>query len=142
MTAGLTKFSEAINKYADKHLSPDMLVPKMMIDCPINPSHATLQCAKALSRLEPFGMSNEKPLFSMDRLEITYVSAVGADNNHLRLRLVRDSISFSCIGFSLGALASELEQGMMVDAAFQLDINRYQGTESVQLIIKDLKKSK
>lgn len=138
----IPKFTEAINRYADKHLSPDMLIPKLMIDCPINPAHATLQCAKALSKLEPFGMSNEKPLFSMDMLEIAYAGAVGADSNHLRLRLVRDGISFSCIGFSLGALASELEQGMMVDIAFQLDINYYQGNESVQLIIKDLKKSK
>ncbi|MDO5396667.1 MAG: single-stranded-DNA-specific exonuclease RecJ [bacterium] len=135
----ITKFSEAINKYADKCLSPDMLVPKLCIDCPINPGHATLQCAKALSKLEPFGMNNEKPVFSMDNLEIVYVSTVGADNNHLRLKLTREGISLNGIGFSLGSLASELSTGMIINAAFQLDINYYLGVESVQLIIKDLK---
>ena len=31
-TADIDKFSEAINKYADKHMSGDVLVPKLDID--------------------------------------------------------------------------------------------------------------
>ena len=137
--SNIAKFSEAINKYADKHLSPDMLVPKLYIDCPIKPEHATFQYAKALSKFEPFGMNNEKPVFSMDKLEVVHVNTVGTNNNHLKLTLMRNGISFSGIGFSLGSLAPQLSTGMIIDAAFQLDIDYYLGGESIQLNIKDIK---
>ena len=138
--ADIPRFSEAINKYAHKHISSDMLIPKLEIDCPINPCHVTLKNAKVFSHMEPFGMNNEKPVFSMSGLEILYISAVGADNKHLRLKLAKDQMTFNGIGFSLGAFADTLTPGMHIDAAFQLDVNHYQGTESVQLVIKDIKK--
>ena len=137
--ADIPKFSETINKYADKCITKEMQIPKLWIDCPINPRTATLQCAKVLSRLEPFGMGNEKPVFSMDNLEVVFFNTVGVENNHLRLRLTKDGMSFNCIGFSLGSYAEKLFQGAKIDAAFQLEVNYYQGTESVQLIIKDIK---
>lgn len=137
--ADIEKFSESINKYADKLITKEMLVPKLWIDCPISPKTASLKFAKILTKLEPFGMGNEKPIFSMEGLEVVYFNTVGAENNHLRLRLMKDGINFSCIGFSLGPLAQKLTQGSLVDAAFQLDVNCYQGTESVQLVIKDIK---
>jgi single-stranded-DNA-specific exonuclease len=84
-------------------------------------------------------MNNEKPVFSTDNMEIVYCSAVGADNKHLRLRLTKDGGFFNGIGFSMGAMAEKLRPGMLVNAAFQLDINYYQGTESVQLLLKDIK---
>ena len=84
-------------------------------------------------------MGNEKPVFSMENLEVAFFNTVGVENNHLRLRLVKDGMSFSCIGFSLGSYAEKLFQGAKIDAAFQLEVNYYQGTESVQLIIKDIK---
>lgn len=137
--ADVPKFSEEINKYADKCITKEMQTPKLWIDCPINPKTATLQCARVLSKLEPFGMGNEKPVFSMENLEVAFFNTVGVENNHLRLRLVKDGMSFSCIGFSLGSYAEKLFQGAKIDAAFQLEVNYYQGTESVQLIIKDIK---
>ena len=42
----------------------------------------------------------------------------------------------------MGAMAQNLKVGMKINAAFQLDINYYQGSESVQLILKDLKPAK
>ncbi len=137
--ADIPRFSEAINKYADKTLTSENLIPRLEIDCPLKHESIKLSCAKALETLEPFGMSNEKPIFSTDNLEIAFVSAVGADKKHLRLRLAGGGMYFNAIGFSMGALAQTLQPGMKIHAAFQLDINYYQGNESVQLILKDLK---
>jgi hypothetical protein len=39
----------------------------------------------------------------------------------------------------MGSYADKLNQGSVIDIAFQIDINRYQGTENVQLVLKDIK---
>ncbi len=137
--ADIPRFCEAINKYAEKTMSAEDLIPKLEIDCPLKNENITLGCAKMLEKLEPFGMGNEKPVFSADNLEIAFVSAVGNDNKHLRIRFNINGVFINAIGFSMGAMAQELRQGMKISAAFALDINYYQGTESVQLILKDLK---
>jgi len=137
--ADVPAFSEAINKYAEKVMSEDMLTPKLAIDCPIKPQSATLGCAKALTKLEPFGMDNEKPVFSMTGLHVIFASAVGNEGRHLRMKLSAGGMTFAAIGFSMGSMAEQLDAGARIDAAFTLEINRYQGNESVQLVLKDIK---
>lgn len=137
--ADIPRFSDAINKYADKTMSADNLIPKLQIDCPISGEHLTIDFARLLEKLEPFGMCNEKPIFSADNLEIAFVNAVGVDNKHLRIRFNANGVYINAIGFSMGAMAQVLHSGMKVSAAFALDINYYQGNESVQLILKDIK---
>lgn len=132
-------FDRAINKYADGILSERDMIPKLNIDCVISPREATVQSVRMLTRLEPFGMGNEKPLFAMSGMTVRDALAVGADKRHLRLKLEKDGAGFNAIGFGMGGVIEKLRPGGKVDAAFGLDINTYQGAESVQLLLKDLK---
>lgn len=145
--AGLTinvsdieKFTEKINKYADEKLTPDDMIPKVNIDCAVSERALTLKNAENLARLEPFGVGNEKPVFSLSNAVVAYVGAVGTDKKHLRLSLKRNGVQVNAIGFYMGGLAETLKYGDAVDAAFQMDINSYQGSRAVQLILKDVKK--
>lgn len=145
--AGLTinvsdieKFTEKINKYADEKLTPDDMIPKVNIDCAVSERALTLKNAENLARLEPFGVGNEKPVFSLSNAVVAYAGAVGADKKHLRLSLKRNGVQVNAIGFYMGGLAETLKYGDAVDAAFQMDINSYQGSRAVQLILKDVKK--
>ena len=95
-----------------------------------------------ISKLEPFGMGNEKPVFAMANAQVANIAAVGMDNKHLRLRINKNNQMINCIGFGMGEYASILRSGDTINLAFQMDINTYQGNESVQLILKDLKMSK
>lgn len=146
IAAGLTinvsdieKFSKAINKYADEHLKEEDMIPKVKIDCAVSERAVTLKNAELLSRLEPFGTGNEKPVFSVSGAEVAYISAIGADQKHLRLGLVKNGRKMACVGFFMGALADELRIGDRVKAAFQMDINTYKGSKNVQLLLKDIK---
>ncbi len=132
-------FDKAINKYADGLLTERDMVPKLNIDCAISPAEATIRNAHMLERLEPFGMGNEKPLFSMTNMIVRDAAAVGSDKRHLRMRLECGGMSFGAIGFGMGHMTGLLRQGSRIDAAFGLDINTYMGNESVQLLLKDLK---
>ncbi|MCD8390402.1 MAG: single-stranded-DNA-specific exonuclease RecJ [Firmicutes bacterium] len=137
----IDEFSKKINKYADKALADKTLLPSVNIDCEINAEDLTLENAYMLERLEPFGMGNEKPLFSISAMTVTAIYAVGAEKKHLRLQLAKNNIYIYAIAFGMGELADVYKISDTVDAAFELNINRFQGQESVQLIIKDLKRN-
>ena len=133
-------FKKRINDYAKKRITSDMLIPKIVIDCVISPSHITLEWAKALKKLEPFGIGNETPVFALKNAEIISVNAVGAEGRHLSLRIRKDGIAVSAVWFGMGAAKTEIFAGDVADIAFTMNINTYNGTESVQLTVKDIKK--
>lgn len=135
----LEDFTKAINKYADEVLSDNDMIPNIEIDCPVTERYITLENAHMLSRLEPFGMDNDKPMFAITKAETAFAAAVGAENKHLRLRIAKNGTYINCIGFCMGPYANRLHQGSVIDIAFQIDINHYQGNENVQLILKDIK---
>lgn len=136
----LDGFITKINKYADENLTPKDLVPRVKIDCPVSEQALTSENAALLSKLEPFGVGNEKPVFSLSGAEIISINAVGNENRHLRLTIQRGSLKITCIGFSLGEYAGVFRCGDVVNIAFQMDINTYKGNENVQLILKDIKR--
>ena len=86
-------------------------------------------------------MANEKPVFALFGASVVSASAIGAEQTHLRLVLDASGTRINAVGFSLGRLAQYLTPGLAVDIAFNLEVNSYQGNESVQLILKDIKKS-
>ena len=49
-----------------------------------------------------------------------------------------DSV-FLAVGFGMGEMCQEISDGMMVDVAFTMNINTYQGNENLQLMLKDIK---
>lgn len=135
-------FVKEINKYADSVLTERDMIPSIDIDCPLSERYVTLENAKMLRNLEPFGMGNEKPVFSISGAEVMNIAAVGVDNKHLRIRINKNNKIINGIGFNMGNFISFVNQGDIIDIAFQMDINNYQGNESVQLILKDIKPNK
>lgn len=135
-------FVKEINKYADSVLTERDMIPSIDIDCPLSERYVTLENAKMLRNLEPFGMGNEKPVFSISGVEVMNIAAVGVDNKHLRIRINKNNKIINGIGFNMGNFISFVNQGDIIDIAFQMDINNYQGNESVQLILKDIKPNK
>lgn len=133
-------FEKRINKYADDILTDEDMLPHVFIDCELQDTDITIQNVKLLSILEPFGMGNEKPVFSASDLVIKNIQAVGQDKKHLRLYLEGKNNHLSAIGFNMGEFESELKAGDRVRVAFGLDINVYQGSENAQLLLKDIKK--
>ena len=145
--AGLTiceenscEFTKRINKYAKAHIGEVKLMPKIKIDCDLEPTSLTLSAAKTLMALEPFGIGNENPTFSARRLKVVAISSMGADKKHLRMRLSGGNSIFNAVGFSMADFCNEIAVGDYVDIAFNMGVNTYQGTESLQLILKDIKK--
>ena len=92
-----------------------------------------------LEALAPFGEGNEIPVFSMTGLRVVGSQAMGVGQKHLRVRLTDGKNTFNAVGFGMGEFLEKLPAGCMVSIAFNMNINTYQGNESLQLILKDIK---
>ncbi|MBS7298831.1 MAG: single-stranded-DNA-specific exonuclease RecJ [Eubacteriales bacterium] len=133
-------FTAAINKYAAGVLTAEDMIPKIDIDCRLKPETVSVGFAKALKKLEPFGTDNERPVFSVLGVKIIAIDTVGVDKKHLKMRVASDDTVISAIGFNMSEYAMFFKNGDIVDVAFSADINVYQGRESAQLLLKDMKK--
>ncbi len=132
-------FRTEINNYAKTHLTEDKLSATIRVDSKIAPEYVTEKNTEILSKLEPFGVGNPKPVFSMSNLIITSISQMGADNKHMRARFKYNNIYFNAVGFGMGQYYDYFRTGDTVEAAFTMDINYFAGTQSLQLILKDIR---
>lgn len=136
----IDEFRTRINAYAKKMLEGKTLLPKIKLDCRLSPANITLSAAKTVASLEPFGCGNEMPVFSLSGAVISQIAAMGADGRHLRMRLSCGGYSFNAVGFGMGDLCKSFSSGDTVSIAFCMSVNSYQGGETLQLMLKDIKK--
>lgn len=132
-------FSRCINQYANKVISEDMLYPKIEIDCEISPNAVTCESVKMIEHLEPFGMDNPRPVFSISKARVREIKKIGSDATHMRLVIEKDGVILNGVGFRMADYADKKAVGDFVDVAFTMDINTFNNQERVQLILKDIR---
>ena len=134
-------FRKKMNQYVRAHTGKEPPVSSLEIDVNItHPALVTLEEVEELSRLEPYGAGNNRPVFCLRGATLESVQSVG-QNRHLKVRLQKSRVSFDAIFFSMTEETLGLHAGMRVDAAFYLQINEFRGTRTVQLQLIDLRAS-
>ncbi len=135
----LEAFKKHINEYI-KSLNIKETQQIIEIDMLVTLKDLDIASVRELKKLEPFGEANRMPTFVIKNLKIDSIRAL-TDGKHLKLRLKEENMCIDAIGFNLGELASEYKLGEKVDIAGNLEINSYNGTDNVQINIKDITKS-
>lgn len=130
---------KVIEEYA-KECNVDKIIPIINADCELTLKEININNVKSLDVLEPYGEANKKPLFLFKNLKINSIRAL-SEGKHLKLSLKDDKYIIDAIGFNIGDLASKYLIDDKVDIIGSLDINSFNGNESVQIIIKDIRKS-
>jgi single-stranded-DNA-specific exonuclease len=215
MAAGLTirtdkidEFRTGINKYADEVLTETDLLPCVRVDAFIGSADISMDSARELTKMAPFGCGNVGPVFGYTAIRIEDIKTLSA-GKHLKLRLSdcnpeisgrnpeisgrnpeisgrnpeisgcnpessgcnpeilgrnpelsgrnseisgRNSelssrnpgltirkLDIEAIGFNMGEQAEAYEAGDVIDAIFTLEINSWNGSERLQLNLKDIK---
>ncbi len=133
------KFKEEFEKYAQNSNICDIM-PIIKIDEEITLEDINIKAVEELNMLEPFGEANKMPLFMYKNLKIHSIRTL-SEGKHIKLTLKDNNFHIDSIGFNLGHLAEEYQIGDKVDAVGSLEINRFNGRESVQINLKDLRKS-
>jgi len=102
------------------------------------PELLTIQNIEALERLEPFGNGNPPPCLCITGATLSSVKSIGA-GKHSRLRIEKLGKSFDCIFFSMPVEKLGVLEGMLVDVAFEPQINEFRGSSNVQLQLFDVR---
>ncbi len=144
LAAGLTvkrgkidEFRKRINEYAEKHITAEMLSIRVEADCELEAGDITMELANELAMLEPFGIGNAAPQFILRGATVRKISHIGA-GKHTRLSLTKDGIQLVGMYFGVGEDTHLCSEGELVDVLFNIDINEYRGSRSVQLLLHDL----
>ena len=146
MAVGLTLIKENFENFKDKfekiaeEANIKEMVPTIYIDEEIKLKDISMDLVKSLSVLEPFGEANKVPLFLIKNLKIDSIRAL-SEGRHLKLSLRDESVVINAIGFDIGNLAEEYKIGDKIDVVGTLEINSFNGFSSIQINIKDIRKS-
>lgn len=133
------KFKDDFEKYVnDTDISE--LVPIIKVDEEINSKDLSIDIVNELGMLEPFGEANKMPIFMYKNLKINSIRAL-SEGKHIKLTLKDENLVIDAIGFNMGYLSDEYLLGDKVDIIGNLEINRFNGRESVQFNLKDMRRS-
>ena len=131
-----------LEQYVAEHLNPEDRVPQLAIDRAMDPKEIHVPMAHMLQEaLSPFGAANSEPVWALLKAKITMIRRMGEDERHVRLQLSKEGKVFTAVGFSMAWIADNFVVGDEVDVAFCLQLNYYGGQESVQLMLKDVKRA-
>lgn len=135
----IEKFSKKLEEVAeDAHI--EEILPEIQIDAKISISNINKEMVESLSELEPFGEGNKMPVFAFKNLRIDSIRAL-TEGKHLKLTLKEGNTIVNAIGFNMGNLAEDYRIGDKIDVAGTLEINSFNGVESIQINLKDIMKS-
>lgn len=116
------------------------IIPIIKIDAKINFENINKEMVDSLKELEPYGEGNKMPIFAFKNLKIDSIRSL-SDGKHLKLTLKEGNTVINAIGFNMGHFINEYRIGDKVDVAGVLEINHFNGVESVQINLKDIMKS-
>ena len=139
-TAKIDEFIEVLSKKAEAIVTTELLKRYITIDLAIPFNTLTFELYDEICKMEPFGMGNEQPVFATKKVIVSEVRKIGRDQNHLKLKLVESGKKFDAVAFKF-ADKIDLEEGDLIDIAYTLDENRWNGKINLQLKIRDMKLS-
>ena len=125
--------------YAAAYMTAADYIPLVHIDKELEPAEVTLDLIAELARLEPYGMGNSRPVFSLTGAVVEEIRPIGREKQHVRL-VARgaDRTRLSGVAWSQAGLCDAIVEGDVIDVAFQLERNDFNGLSSPQLVIQDV----
>lgn len=130
----LDALKERFDQAVRSQLGGDDLIPETAYDDSLELGDVTLETARALGQLAPFGVGNPSPLFLMEGLNLLSSRAVGASGAHLRLTVARNGAVREGIAFNQGGLDGNLPRELRLVGA--VDENDFNGRFTAQLKVR------
>lgn len=142
LAAGLTVREEDIDRFrtdicnfaANKEFS----CPELRIDCRVKPRIFTVDAAKSIRVLEPYGSMNPTPVFAVTDCTLSSVYPLSG-GKHIRLRLIKEQFEFTAVMFGCSPEDFPFTSGDCIDIAVNIDVSTYNGSESVSVIVRDVR---
>ncbi len=137
-TDNIENFRKSINKIS-KNL--DVPPPKLVLDLKLKPHKISEKLLYELKMLEPFGSGNPEPVFGFFDMTLKKIKPIG-QGKHLKLTFKHDNHELEALYFGKSICDFSHNEGEILDIAFTLHKNEYNGVISVSIQIVDLRPSK
>lgn len=136
----LDRFKSQIHKIANLTLTSDTLMPTLELDSEISLSLLNSDLINSIGDLEPYGMENPKPLFVTRNLRLKGQPTI-LGNNTLKFYVTDGNFTYPAIGYGMSNFLEVLLETNGIDLAYYPNLDIWEGTEQIQLEVKDIKTS-
>ncbi len=132
----LEDFAKAFDRVARARIAAEHLEPVLWTDGELDPGDCSLELAHALRYAGPWGQAFPPPIFD-NVFECVQHRSMGESGKHLRLQLrdPRDGAVLNAVMFNVPA---DLSIPPLLRAAYELNVNDWQGRESAQLLVRHI----
>ena len=132
----LDRFAQALEAEVGRSLSQADLVPRVVVDSPLDLDEIDSRLVSDLERLAPFGPGNPEPLFSAEKAGLLANRRVGKNGAHLALTLRQNQKTWPAIAFGLGHLADRLPPTVKI--AYRPQYDNFRGKKGLKLHLSDI----
>lgn len=141
-TANFEAFRERIIQIANEKLVGMELMPELLIDYEIDlskiqPEHIP-GILSDIACLEPTGTSNPDTVFCSRNCRVVNARPV-SEGRHLKMTIAAGRNQFDAIAFNQGYWLENMPK--QIDLAYAIEINEWNGRQTLQFNVKDLKAS-
>lgn len=138
-TRDLQQLQKKMKHEAEEKLKGLDLRPHIDIDAEVPLSAFSRGAFEEMRQLEPYGVGNPSPVFLSRKVEVVEQKLVGNQNDHIKLKLKQDSVTWDTMGFRLGSYIGEL--GRHIDIVYAVEVDNYNGRGQLRLNLLDFARS-
>src|SRR5699024_1696080 len=142
--AGMTlpaENEEELIKHLNKRLAQlpeESLQEKIVVSQSLEINTLSKRLIHEIYKLAPFGMENPKPIFHLKAIP-KEINQIGRDQSHLKIQYMKGSERIESLGFSYGHFMKDIAPQTPLSIVGELNINEWNGFETIQMIIRDMK---
>ncbi|MFC1907050.1 single-stranded-DNA-specific exonuclease RecJ [Chloroflexota bacterium] len=135
LTKNLPQLQNTLRQIATSELEGVDLRARLNIDTETTLSNLGGDTFQIMQKLAPFGRGNPVPTFLSRGVETVSCRSMGSKGEHLRLKVRQNSKVWDAVGFRCGDFISEVAP--TIDIVYYLELDRWQGAETLRLNILD-----
>ena len=136
--SNLELLKNSLLSYMDENFKDFSFVKKIKVDSQIDFSLINMELLNFISSLEPFGTSNDEPIFITKSATIKDKRFIGEKKNHLSLNLEQSGRNFKALLFNFDKSFENLYLGQKIDIIYKIRKNEYNNNISIDLNLVDL----
>ena len=143
MTMAIDKlegFKIAFENAVSERITLEQLTPEITINAILPLENINMNFFQIISQMEPYGPDNARPLFLAKGVYDAGYSKLVKDA-HISFHITQGQNNIKGIGYNMPQHIDLIKSGHPFDVVFQLQLNDWQGTQTVQIQVIDIKAS-
>ncbi len=136
----LEPFKAAFEREVSARITEAQLIPEIIINAILPLDTINKNFFQIITQMEPFGPDNMRPLFIAKGVYDTGYSKLMKEA-HISFNVTQGNQIIKGIGYNMPQHLPIVKSGKPFDVVFQLQLNEWQGNETVQMQVLDVKEA-